>query len=204
MRQAFWPRVCAALFLILLVSFVSPPHILAAETVSEQQRKIDELRKKNQEEFEAWRRSIPDYELRLYNRVKDINSRVVDTRKLVVVTGILVILTIALTIFVWLSTRRRLRLLPSRIRGTSPNTADPVYIDSENAITNAETIDRIESRQRKIFRILSNIEGAFQSRDEDAIPDEKFRVELERLVRDCREIYKGIESNSSISDDRPA
>lgn len=59
------------------------------------------------EEFKKWRESIPDYEKRLYDRVKGINKRIVRILN-VVIAGFVVLLILNLVlIYLVLSNRRK-------------------------------------------------------------------------------------------------
>jgi len=62
-----------------------------------------ELMQKRMEEFQKWRASIPDYEMRLYDRVKDVNNRVVALQR-VVIGGVLMVL-VGVPLSVWLLLR---------------------------------------------------------------------------------------------------
>lgn len=52
----------------------------------------DRLFLENVEKFEEWRRNIPDYEKRLYDRVKGINERVIRVTRLVIASFILLLI----------------------------------------------------------------------------------------------------------------
>lgn len=61
-----------------------------AQSASELRNQM--LRKENIEEFKEWRRDIPDFEKRLYDRVKGINSRVIRVQNLNIASFILLVL----------------------------------------------------------------------------------------------------------------
>ena len=64
----------------------------------------EELRLENARSFEKWQKSIPDYEKRLYDRVKGINKRVIRVQNLVI--GSFVLLLIINGVFLTLIYRR--------------------------------------------------------------------------------------------------
>lgn len=74
-----------------------------------------EVRAKNIAEFEKWRESVPDYEKRLYDRVKQMNMRVVRLTK-ILIGGLVIVILIFVTGFVLIFKRLKKGDHPKSVR----------------------------------------------------------------------------------------
>ena len=72
-------KVIVATFVVFAaLSFVSGDAFgQAANPTDSTSKTAEQLARENLEAFRAWRKEIPDYEKRLYDRVKRINKRTV-------------------------------------------------------------------------------------------------------------------------------
>ena len=172
------------------------------------------LREKAIKEYETWRSTIPDYDLRLYNRVKALNARTVQLRGIVLVLVLMNLALGGLLVYGYLQLRRELRRRAfggnpakgpdaDRMAGQSSTTTfeqgashshGSAATDKRLAAADAQLriIDRMESRQRKIHRILTNVEGAVLSHKEYPPSAGQEAADLRDLVRDCRALYDQI------------
>lgn len=177
------PFFLAVVSIAALLAF--PANVLGQNSSSLKEARnptIDQrFRDKAIKDFETWRSSIPDYEKRLYDRVKALNARVVQTR------GIAIVLVIMNGLLFYAFFRLKLELRRRNLKRDFVKISKAPMADAQWG-----TIDRMESRQRKLHRILTDIEGAFLNHKEYPLSKEQEIADLRDLVRDCREIYEQI------------
>lgn len=89
--------LCLAVFLVLAL-FAQPKYAQAGH-VEHAGPSASGLLTENEEDFKRWREEIPDYERRLYNRVKDINSRTLRNLRAIII-GNVVFLIVMVTFLV--------------------------------------------------------------------------------------------------------
>lgn len=83
--------------------FLSAPGFAGADHLPVDHAKV--LRLNNEKAFQQWRADIPDYERRLYNRVKNINWRVLRNSRLIVIGNLVLLLMVAALFVVILRNR---------------------------------------------------------------------------------------------------
>ncbi len=96
------------------------------------------LRLENIEKFKEWREGIPDYEKRLYDRVKKINKRSVSLMRAVVFTGIIVTILVPIILYIMLKES----IVGTNILGRYPlaGMARPPNDEQENQETDGQNM----------------------------------------------------------------
>lgn len=162
-------RVVLAVWMIVGVQLGAAPASRAAETMPAQ-AVVDQTAA---EEFEAWRRTIPDYERRLYNRVKDLNRRVNQLATLAVAGfGLLLVLVPAAA---WWSAGRR-------SPGAAPAAAGPrlgFWI--------------LRGRQRRLERSLNQMESLVARYVDDIEACRRDGDAVAEVLKDCRRLAGDLE-----------
>ena len=101
---------------LLIVAFAILPPLVGVDGLAGNRVAAatpEELKAQNLRDFEKWRADIPDYERRLYDRVKSINSRLVHRTNLILI----LIVVVALVLPFWM--RRILGSAGGRIDGSA-------------------------------------------------------------------------------------
>ena len=184
-----------------------------AQTLS----KEDVWREQNKKKFEEWRAGIPDYEKRLYDRVKKINSRLVRLTNIVVAGFILILIFAPMGIYLMLTRA-----------GVAVSGAVPTTSISERAPPEARRAEKIAERARRddaknlqkikrqhrrvmeaqdqLRRLLADVRGSVQEYEEnlDLLNRDKKRIGsvidkctvlVERLDQEMEEATRTLESN---------
>lgn len=112
-------RLLFAISAVIFIFMVSPAAAAndtqGGEPTVSVKKDAEYWRKKSLEDFQRWRQSIPDYEKRLYERVKSLNHRTV--RLLNVMIGGFILLLIAIPVLVYVIVSR---VLPPAAGWTRP------------------------------------------------------------------------------------
>lgn len=144
----------------------------------------EELRAQNMREFEIWRESIPDYEKRLYNRVKMLNKRLIRRTNLILI----VVAALFLVTLFWVK-----RQLAQSGRPTGgnvvPEPADPALAQLEE---NQVALARLEENQVILDQMLTEIGFQLEMQSKNAEAFGREQRALEELVRDCRKTLTGL------------
>ena len=127
------------------------------------------------QEFSQWRASIPDYEKRLYDRVKSLNKRTVRLQRIIII-GFVVLFLFMVVLFI----RHKKGTLLSAI---SPNRNEKRIFENQKALMNIlsdieasnylkkSEIDNfsalIESCKMQMLKIQENIDLQEQNRTEE-------------------------------------
>ena len=125
----------------LQLSFTSE---VSAQTLSNAQ-----LAEKNLKDFEEWRAAIPDYEKRLFDRVKSVNNRTVRVVRISVAILIVSIISIAISVGILIKTRRAGGLAGSG--HVAPGSANVTQIDSR-------ALNKLKKRQNEMRKVLIDLE----------------------------------------------
>jgi hypothetical protein len=118
----------------LLGSLVFPPN--AYSQVTDQKEVVsDPLREQQIRDFKEWRAGIPDYERRLYKRVKKLNARTLDILRLVMGSFVITVLIILMTAYAILKRINRTEV------GATTMGVDSEPVEREDVATRPSTGD---------------------------------------------------------------
>lgn len=185
----------AAITIVLALSTPSPS--MAAEPASSPPEKVE-----LPEDFVRWRKSIPDYERRLYDRVKSLNSRTVELMR-VEVAGIIVIVACLVIIIFMLRQHmgrgRPLAMAPTASEDAAGKTRK-LYSRSQMK-TILRKLDAVMTRQKHLHDMLSSLRGDFEKSDNtrdrlletvDLVRREM--ASLDPLIEDIKKIRDQVDS----------
>ena len=191
----------AALLLVLLsVQVVAKESLAATDGLSG-----NSLTQHNMEDFKKWQEGIPDYERRLYNRVKKINSRTVRLTNIVMI-GWTIGLVVLVLGFSTLAIRQQ-RLA----RGFSRSVSNEIPLTSvAPAVRDGEPLDsgRDHSSEMKenkqLVRRQAALENMLNEQDQRFDKVESQQKNLKRSLSDLdlsvREYLRHLESMESTRD----
>lgn len=154
---------------------------------------------------EMWLRSIPDYEKRLYDRVKRLNKRTVEVIRILII-GFLVVL-IAVPLAIGLIMRRKARdivialrsgavepkMLPQAGRGEQPRAAAPnaSWLQRLRQVETDIRLAVIARRQKRLEKVCFRLERDLG--DEPSQPEvreliEKLRWEIDNISNEIKQL----------------
>lgn len=145
-RRSFWRKMVFAMVATVVVALgggVMAPQSAQAE-ISAATDADQALARKRIEDFQKWRADIPDYEMRLFDRVKEINKRTVDLQRVLVIAGI------ALVILIPLSMLALLRYVGTRNGGDESARRWTAFSESATGASNHRMMRKLLARQQAI------------------------------------------------------
>ncbi len=146
----------------------------------------EELREQNIKDFNEWRSNIPDYEKRLYDRVKSITSRQIQSRNMII---------IVLVIF-FLVSPFWLRLFLGRASGGGVRGAVADGGAASGGPIDARAIEKIVANQEALADLLLKLEQKFESTHAEIAEIEKRKREFKAMFEQCSVIVAEIEKQS--------
>lgn len=141
-----------------------------------------EWQRQNLEDFRKWREGIPDYELRVYNRLKSINYRTVQMRNIFIV-GLLLVIALVF----WFGTRisRTLRT-GLRVETAMPLEAPP-SMDTNYYRT-------LRDSQMELHRAVVILSKQASGLDSAWLPETTLQHNLAEAVGNCQDVCRQIDS----------
>ncbi|MGH6660706.1 MAG: hypothetical protein ACREB6_04155 [Rhodospirillales bacterium] len=185
----------ATVLIALVLSMPAPSTAAQTATATPEKTELPE-------DFVRWRKSIPDYERRLYERVKALNSRTVELMR-VEVAGIIVIIACLVIIIFMLRQRmgrgRPLAMASTALEVPAGKTGKPYSRSQMKSIL--RKLDAAMARQKHLHDMLSKLRGDLEKSDNtrdrlletvDLIRQEM--ASLDPLIEDIRRIRDKDES----------
>lgn len=170
-------RYVAAFAVIVLLAW--GPAAVCAEQAAPAQTNVSPLEKQNLKEFMEWRASMPDYERRLYDRVKNLNGRTLEVLRTVIAVAAVIIL-ILIGIGYQLS-RQISALRLGAMQGGTAHDAMPAALDHGY-------MRGVARRQRQILDSLSRI-------DDYIVHADKVPEGFEQLMRSIKKAANELDSD---------
>ena len=122
--------------------------VLASEA-SAQTLSNAQLAEQNLMDFQQWRAAIPDYEKRLFDRVKSVNNRTVRIVRISVAILLLSIIATAISIALLIKVRR----------GGIQAGSEPRITDSANGTqVDSKALNKLKKRQNEMRKVLIDLE----------------------------------------------
>jgi len=180
--------------LAFLMLAMPPTAALAQAGVPESGPVADEMALRVQAN-DSWRRTIPDYEMRLYERVTAIKNHQIGLMRLIGV-GFTVVVSLLVALIVIVVQRARGAIAPvSTVVGgyTRPEGIDGAgtkasWIDRLELATLRRAANAISHRQHRIEATFTEIQGSLAARHDDlAALIAAFRTEIEALEKAQRD-----------------
>jgi hypothetical protein len=164
--------LCTRIVAMALAVFVAQAQPAAA---GEREDLSAQWREENIREFQAWREGIPDYERRLYDRVKAVNKDLLDLKRILVIVGGLLILGIPASL--WLILARQGIKVSGAVAGAIP----------AGAVSAApKDLAAAMQRQRQLEMLIARLAAAVEVHNTQLSSFQQERVELDALLAECR------------------
>jgi len=142
--------------------------VVSAETLSSGQ-----LKEQNLIDFQKWRADIPDYEKRLYDRVKAVNKRSVRIVRISIAILLVSIIGTAFTIGLLISIRRSGVQMRGMASTTVPAKGQPV---------DQKIIKKLKNRQIEMRNVLLDLERTMAALEDDLASSTKEREVMKKVI----------------------
>jgi len=142
--------------------------VASAETLSSGQ-----LKEQNLIIFQKWRADIPDYEKRLYDRVKAVNKRSVRIVRISIAILLVSIIGTAFTIGLLISIRRSGVQMRGMASTTVPENGQPV---------DQKIIKKLKNRQIEMRNVLLDLERTMAALEDDLASSTKEREVMKKVI----------------------
>lgn len=168
--------------------FVTITIVLCGISLADAQSSPEQLRAESIARFKKWREDIPDYEYRLYERVRDVNRRVISSSNMTM--GLIVILFLAAPFWFRLALRKQL----FGGLGTSFSSGEAGSGTGALAKIAPRQLAKLKSNQVLLFEMLSSIEGQIRSSEERMAALDGDRQEMKAAVGEMRRVIESVSS----------
>lgn len=146
----------------------------------------DKLRQEVIRDFNKWREEIPDYEKRLFDRVKQINKRLIQRTNIIFI--LLVVIIIAMPFLVR-------RFLPPNGSANSRQPFDMASETSRRSQADERQLARLEENQLILNDMLTNIGNEYERYKQRAEDFEREGENIEGLMKECANHLKELDAN---------
>lgn len=200
-------RIVLFVFLVTLIPDPGRSSTFAAETLNSnensdetRQIKADKWRRDYLTKVENWRAETPDWDYRLYNRLKAVNKRVVSTRGIVIIGFSLVLFFMGGVFWLFLMGKIGFRpyvnfQAPLGSENTTESVSDnsPMPQSQTFAMIDGIRLRLVERRQRKLKDLLVRLERSLGEYQDGlgALRDDQ--QQIEHLLNSCNRITKDLD-----------